>query len=397
MKLNKEIVIVAGARTAFGKFGGTLKDFSAIQLGVFAAQETIKRAGVKPEDVDHVVFGNASQTSADAIYMARHIALKAGLPQTTPALTLNRLCGSGFEAIIEGARQILLGESTMVLAGGTESMSQAPFVVRGTRFGVNLGQPMKFEDSLWEALSDPHCGFSMAQTAENLADKLKISRTDCDLYAYLSQMRAKDAILSGRLKDEIAPIEIKTRKGVKIFDTDEHPRPETTVEMLQTLAPYFKKDGTISAGNASGICDGAAAVLITTAEIAKAKGLKPLGRLISWGHAGVDPSIMGIGPVPSSQKALADAGLKVSDMDIVEINEAFAPQYIACEKELGLNREITNVNGGAIALGHPLAASGARLTLTALYELKRRGKKYGLASACIGGGQGVAVVIEALS
>ncbi|HNE82419.1 MAG TPA: acetyl-CoA C-acyltransferase, partial [bacterium] len=296
MKLNKEIVIVAGARTAFGKFGGTLKDFSAIQLGVFAAQETIKRAGVKPEDVDHVVFGNASQTSADAIYMARHIALKAGLPQTTPALTLNRLCGSGFEAIIEGARQILLGESTMVLAGGTESMSQAPFVVRGTRFGVNLGQPMKFEDSLWEALSDPHCGFSMAQTAENLADKLKISRTDCDLYAYLSQMRAKDAILGGRLKDEIAPIEIKTRKGVKVFDTDEHPRPETTVEMLQTLAPYFKKDGTISAGNASGICDGAAAVLITTAEIAKAKGLKPLGRLISWGHAGVDPSIMGMGP-----------------------------------------------------------------------------------------------------
>lgn len=396
MKLTKEIVIVNGARTAFGKFGGTLKDFTATDLGVFAAKEAIRRSGVKPEEIDHAVFGNASQTSADAIYLARHVALKAGLPITVPALTLNRLCGSGFEAIIEACRQILIGESTTVLAGGAESMSQAPFVVRGTRFGTNLGQPYKFEDQLWEALTDPFCGFSMAQTAENLADKLKISRMDCDLYAYLSQMRAKDAILGGRLKEEIAPVEIKTRKGVKVFDTDEHPRPETTVEALSTLPPYFKKDGTISAGNASGICDGAAAVIVTTMDNAKAKGWKPIGRIISWGIAGVEPSIMGIGPVPASQKALQDAGLKVADMDIVEINEAFAPQYIAVEKELGLNREVTNVNGGAIALGHPLAASGARLTLTALLELRRRGKKHGLASACIGGGQGAAIVVEAI-
>lgn len=396
MKINKELVIVNGARTAFGKFGGTLKDFSATDLGVIAAKGAMERSGVKVEEIDHVVFGNASQTSADAIYLARHVALKSGVPITVPALTLNRLCGSGFEAIIEASRQILIGESEVVLAGGAESMSQAPFVVRGTRFGVNLGQPMKFEDHLWEALTDPFCGFSMAQTAENLADKLKISRTECDLYAYLSQMRAKDAILSGRLKEEITPVEIKTRKGVKVFDTDEHPRPETTVEALSTLAPYFKKDGTISAGNASGICDGAAAVIVTTMETAKAKGWKPIGRILTWGIAGVDPSIMGIGPVPASQKALKNIDMKVDQMDIVEINEAFAPQYLAVEKELGLNREITNVNGGAIALGHPLAASGARLTLTALYELRRRKKKYGLASACIGGGQGAAIIVEAL-
>lgn len=397
MKLNQNLVIVDGARTAFGKFGGTVKDLTATDLGVEASKAAMKRAGVKPEDVDHVVFGNASQTSADAIYLARHVALRSGLPITTPALTLNRLCGSGFEAIIEACRQILIGESDVVLAGGAESMSQSPFVVRGTRFGVNLGQPMKFEDLLWEALTDPYCGFSMAQTAENLADKLKISRMECDLYAYLSQMRTKDAILGGRLKEEITPIEIKTRKGVKVFDTDEHPRPETTVEALQTLPPYFKKDGTISAGNASGICDGAAAVMVTTAETAKARGWKPIGRVITWGIAGVDPSIMGIGPVPSSQKALKNADMKVSDLDLVEINEAFAPQYLAVEKELGLDREITNVNGGAIALGHPLAASGTRLVLTALYELRRRKKKYALTSACIGGGQGTAVILESLA
>ncbi len=396
MKLTRDLVIVNGARTAFGKFGGTTKDMSAIDLGVVAAKGAIARSGARPEDIDHVVFGNASQTSADAIYLARHIALKSGLSISTPALTLNRLCGSGFEAIIEGCRQILIGESDVVLAGGAESMSQAPFVVRGTRFGVNLGQPMKFEDLLWEALTDPYCGFSMAQTAENLADKMKISRTECDLIAYLSQMRAKDAILGGRLKEEITPIEIKTRKGVKVFDTDEHPRPETTVEALQTLAPYFKKDGTITAGNASGICDGAAAVIVTTAETAKAKGWKPIGRVLTWGIAGVEPSIMGIGPVPSSQKALQNVDMKIADIDIVEINEAFAPQYLAVERELGLNREITNVNGGAIALGHPLAASGTRLVLTALYELRRRQKKYGLTSACIGGGQGTAMILEAI-
>ncbi len=396
MKLAKELVIVNGARTAFGKFGGSLKDFSATELGVLASKGAIQRAGVSPSEIDHVVFGNASQTSADAIYLARHVGLKAGVSKDVPGLTLNRLCGSGFEAIIEGCRQILIGESNVVLAGGAESMSQAPFVVRGTRFGVNLGQPMKFEDLLWEALMDPHCGFSMAQTAENLADRHKISRIDCDLYAYLSQMRAKDAILSGRLKEEITPIEIKTRKGVKIFDTDEHPRPDTTVESLSALPPYFRKDGTISAGNASGICDGAAAVIVTTMETAKSKGWKPIGKILTWGIAGVEPEIMGIGPVPSSRKALANVGMKIEDMHVVEINEAFAPQYIAVERELGLNREITNVNGGAIALGHPLAASGTRLVLTALFELRRRRQRYGLTSACIGGGQGTAMILEAI-
>lgn len=396
MKITKDLVVVGGARTAFGKFGGTLKDFTATDLGVSASKAAMERSGVAPSDIDHVVFGNASQTSADAIYLARHIGLKSGLSDQVPGLTMNRICGSGFESIIEACRQILIDESDVVLAGGTESMSQAPFAVRGTRFGTNLGQPMKFEDLLWEALLDPHCGFTMAQTAENLADRYKISRMDCDLYAYLSQMRAKDAILSGRLKDEIAAIEIKTRKGVKIFDADEHPRPETTVEALSTLAPYFKKDGTISAGNASGICDGAAAVIVTTMEKARSKGWKPLGRILTWGIAGVEPAVMGIGPAPASRKALSHVGLTVDDMHVVEINEAFAPQYIAVERDLKLNREITNVNGGAIALGHPLAASGTRLVLTALYELRRRKQKYGLTSACIGGGQGTAIVIESI-
>ncbi len=390
-----EVVFLSGVRTAFGAFGGSLRNMSAIDLGVVASKGALEKAGVTPGDINHVIFGNVLQTSADAIYLARHIGLKCGVPIPVPSLTVNRLCGSGFEAVVQGARLLISGEADTILAGGTESMSQAPHVIRDARWGLRLNQG-KLEDSLWEALTDPYCGFPMAQTAENLAEKYNISRAETDEYAYTTQMRCKDALTSGRLAEEVVDVEIKSRKGTKIFNQDEHPRPETTLEGLAKLPAYFKKDGTVSAGNASGIVDGAAALVLTTRATAEEKGLKPLGRLISWGNAGVEPSIMGIGPVDASKIALKRANLTLEQMDLVEVNEAFAPQYLAVEKELGLDRKITNVNGGAVAIGHPLAATGARLTLTILHELRRRGGKYGLASACIGGGQGMTVIVEAL-
>jgi acetyl-CoA acetyltransferase family protein len=393
----KDVVLLAGARTPFGKFGGTLKDFTATDLGVLAAEEALRRSGVKPEEVNHVVFGNVLQTSADACYLARHVGLRAGVPLEVPALTVNRLCGSGFEAIIEGARQIMLGESKLVLAGGTESMSQAPHVIRGARWGLRLNEG-KLEDSLWEALLDSYCGYSMAQTAENLAEREGITRQASDEYAYRSQMAAKEAWESGRLAEEVVPVEVPGRKGQKaLFTQDEHMRPETTLEGLAKLPPYFKEGGTITAGSASGIVDGAAALVVAHAGYAEAQGLKPLGRLVAWGVSGVEPSVMGIGPVEASKIALKNAGLRLEQMDLVEVNEAFSPQYLAVEKVLGLDRNRTNVNGGAIAIGHPLGATGARLTLTLLLELRRRGGRYGLASACIGGGQGSAVIVEAFS
>lgn len=389
-----EVVLLAGARTPFGKFGGSLKDFTATDLGVLAAQEALRRSGAKPEDIDHVVFGNVLQTSADACYLARHVGLRAGVPIEVPALTVNRLCGSGFEAVIEAARQIMLGESHVVLAGGTESMSQAPHVIRGARWGLRLNEG-KLEDSLWEALLDSYCGYSMAQTAENLAEREGISRQAADEYAYRSQMAAKDAWESGRLAEEVMPVEIPGRKGEKVlFSRDEHMRPETTLEGLAKLAPYFKKDGTITAGNASGIVDGAAALVVAHADYAKKHGIKPLGRLVAWGISGVEPAVMGIGPVEASKIALQRADLSLPQIDLVEVNEAFSPQYLAVEKVLGLDRDRTNVNGGAIAIGHPLGATGARLTLTLLMELHRRHGRYGLASACTGGGQGAAVIVE---
>lgn len=391
----QDVVFLSGVRTAFGMFGGALKKFSAIELGTIAAKGALEKSGVSPDDVNHVVFGNVLQTSADAIYMARHIGLKSGVPVAVPALTVNRLCGSGFEAIVQGARMLKLGEADFVLAGGTESMSQAPHVIRDARWGLRLNQG-KLEDYLWEALLDPYCGCQMAQTAENLADQYSISRTAVDEYAHLSQMRTKAAWDSGRLAAEVVPVEIKSRKGTKIFNVDEHLRPETTPEGLAKLAAYFKEDGTVTAGNASGIVDGAAALVLTTMSKAEERGLKPIGRLVGWGNVGVEPSIMGIGPVDASKAALQNTGLTLDQMDLVEINEAFSSQYLAVEKELGLDREKTNVNGGAIAMGHPLAATGARLTATILHELRRRGGKYGLASACIGGGQGMTVVVEAL-
>ncbi|MCG8604481.1 acetyl-CoA C-acetyltransferase [bacterium] len=389
-----DVVFLSGVRTAFGTFGGALRDLSAIELGTIAARGALEQSGVKAEDINHVVLGNVLQTSADAIYMARHIGLKSGVPVPVPALTVNRLCGSGFEAIVQGARMLKLGEADFVLTGGTESMSQAPHIIRGARWGLRLNQG-DLEDYLWEALLDPYCGCQMAQTAENLADQYKISRQAVDEYAYTSQMRAKQAWDSGRLAEEVVPVEIQSRKGTKVFQVDEHLRPETSLEGLAKLPPYFKKDGTVTAGNASGIVDGAAALVLTTRAKAVEHGLKPLGRLVAWGNAGVEPSIMGIGPVDASKAAFRNADMTLDQMDLVEVNEAFSPQYLAVEKELGLDRDKTNVNGGAIAIGHPLAATGARLTATILHELRRRDARYGLASACIGGGQGMSIIVEA--
>ena len=389
----KEIVILEGARTPFGEFCSSLKDVSATDLGVVASKEAIQRSQVKPEQINHVVFGNALQTSADAIYLARHVGLKSGLPISTPAMTINRLCGSGLQAMVSGAQLLLLDEADFVLAGGAENMSQAPHVIRGGRWGFDLGKG-QLEDTLWSSLTDPYCGCSMAITAENLAEKYKISRQEQDEYAHRSQKQAALAWQKCWIKEEIAPVEIKNRKGESILvEKDEHMR-ETSLESLAKLKPYFRKDGFVTAGNASGICDGAAAVVLTTKEKAQKSGLKYLGKILAWDYAGVDPSIMGIGPVYAIQKVLKKAGLKLDQIDLFEINEAFAAQYLAVEKELGLDRDKVNVNGGAIALGHPLAASGARLSLTLLYEMKRRKAKYGVASLCIGGGQGIAAVFE---
>lgn len=396
-KQPREVLFLSGRRTPFGTFGGTLRGFTATDLGVHAASAAIESAGIESGVVQHVVFGNALQTSADAIYLARHVGLRANVPVETPALTLNRLCGSGFQAIVSGAEQILLGEADVVLCGGTESMSQAPHMVRGARWGdLRLGEAGNyFEDLLWAALTDPHCGLSMAQTAERLAEQRGITREQADTVALNSQHRAKAAWDAGKFDVEVAPITVKGRKGDVVFNTDEHMRPDTTMEGLAKLRPYFKKDGLVTAGNASGIGDGAAATVIASREWADRNGAKPIGRLVSWGIVGVPPDIMGIGPAPASRKALERAGLALEDMDLVEVNEAFAPQYAAVAHDLGLDPEKTNVNGGAIAITHPLAASGARITIHLLHELRRRGGRYGLGSACIGGGQGMAVIVEA--
>lgn len=393
-KLSKSIVVVGAKRTAFGTMQGALKAVSATDLAVHAAKAALAQSGVGLDAIGHVIIGNVMQTSPDAIYCARHVGLKAGLPITTPALTVNRLCGSGFQAVVNGAEQLLLGEAEAVLVGGAENMTQAPHVLRGARDGWAFGKAPQVEDSLWNALTDSYCNTPMAITAENLATKYGISRKDCDDYALSSQQRWATANEKGAFKDEIAPMTIQQRKGTIEFAVDEHPRPQTTPEVLAKLAPVFKKDGVVTAGNASGICDGAACLVLTTEDFAKAKGLRPLARVVQWGVAGVDPSLMGIGPAPAIKLALARAELKASEIDLFEVNEAFAPQYLAVEKELGLPREKTNVNGGAIALGHPLGASGARITAHLVYELARRGGRYAVGSACIGGGQGLAVVLE---
>ncbi|HWR36036.1 MAG TPA: acetyl-CoA C-acetyltransferase [Clostridia bacterium] len=393
-----DIAIVSGVRTPMGRYCGKLRDFTAMELAAVAAQEAIKRSGVDANDFDHAIFGNAQQTSGDALYGARHVALRAGLPIETPALTVNRLCGSGMQAIVSGAQLIQLGEAKTVLAGGMESMSQAPHVIRGMRWGVGLGEG-KLEDSLMVALLDTYCGLYMANTAELYAEQHGITREAMDEFALRSQKRAGDAQQACRLGEEITPVALKNRKGEptgELFDKDDHLRPDTTMETLAKLRPAFGKNGTVTAGNASGIVDGGAAVVLMSVDDAQKRGLAPTGRIVSWGIAGVEPKIMGSGPVPASKLALAKAGLKLDDIDLIEVNEAFAAQYLAVEKELGLDREKVNVNGGAIALGHPLGATGTRLVITLLYELRRRKAKYGLATACIGGGQGIAMIVENL-
>ena len=390
-----DVVIVAGARTAMARYTGAFKDISAIELGAAASREAIRRAGADPAEFDHAIFGNVMQTSADALYGARHVALKAGLKIETPAVTVNRLCGSGIESIAQAAMRILLGDSTLVLAGGMENMTQSPHVIRGARNGFKLGEG-KLEDSLMTGLLDTYCGCNMAETAENVAAEAGVTRKDSDEYALRSQQAAEAAVQAGKMNDEIVPVEVKAGRKTELFSADDHRRPETTMETLSKLSPAFRKDGIVTAGNASGIVDGAAAVVVTHAKTADARGWKPLGRIVSWATVGVDPRIMGIGPVPASKKALGAAGLKIAQINRVEVNEAFAPQYLAVERGLGLDRAKTNVNGGAIALGHPLGASGTRLILTLLLELRRENLRYGLATACIGGGQGIAMIVEAM-
>jgi len=393
---NKDVVFLSGVRTGFGTFGGSLKDHTATDLGAIAARCALERSRAPAAAVGHTVFGNSLQTSADAIYCARHVGLKAGLPIEVPAVTVNRLCGSGFEAITQGAQLILLGEANAVLCGGTESMSQAPHVIRGARWGIRLGPAGPLEDVLWEALRDPQCGLSMAETAENLAQRYNLTRKEADEVALASQQRAKQAWADCVFQDEVIPVPVKDKKGQAVeFRADEHMRPNTTLDVLMSLKPYFKKDGLVTAGNASGICDGAAATVIASEDFAKTEGLQPIGRLVAWAVAGVEPKYMGIGPAPAARKVLQKAGMKLEQMDLVEVNEAFAPQYLAVERELGLDRARTNVHGGAIAIGHPLAASGTRITVHLLHALRQRKKRFGLGSACIGGGQGAAVIVEA--
>ena len=393
--MSKDVFIIGGARTPMTEYVGALKDVSALELGAIAAKGAFTKTGVKPEWIDHVVIGNVLQTSSDAIYGARHVGLKAGVPIEVPALTVNRLCGSGIQAAVSGAQLIQLDEADVVLTGGIESMSQAPHVVRGLRSGLRLGQG-KLEDYLYEALLDPYCGLFMAQTAEKCAGKYGITREEQDAFALRSQQRAAAAWNECRFKDEVVPVEIKTRKGVTVVDKDDHLRPDTTMEGLAKLPSAFSKDGTVTAGNASGIVDGGAALILASERAVQEKGLTPVARLVNWAVVGVDPSYMGMGPAPATRRALDRARLTLSDLDLIEVNEAFAGQYLAVEKELGLDRDKVNVNGGAIALGHPLGMSGTRLLLTVTNELRRRNKKYGLATACIGGGQGIAAIVEAL-
>jgi acetyl-CoA acyltransferase 2 len=391
----REIVILSAVRTAFGTMGGALKGMSATDLAVPTASAALAKAGIGGDEVDHVIYGNVLQTAADAIYLPRHVGLKVGTPEGVPALGVNRLCGSGFQAVITAAEQILTGQAQVVLCGGTESMSQAPHVTWGMREGARLGQPPKMLDLLWECLTDSYTGLPMAMTAENLAVQYGLSREDVDAVAIASQDRWAAAQAAGRFADEIVPLELKSRKGTVTFAVDEHPR-ASTMETLAKLPPVFKKDGFVTAGNASGICDGAASLVVADAAWAEARGLSPIARLVGWGVSGCDPKVMGIGPVPAAKRALESTGMQLSDLALVEVNEAFAPQYLAVERALGLDRSITNVNGGAIALGHPLGASGARITATLIHELRRRKERFGLGSACIGGGQGIAVIVEAL-
>ncbi|KAM4707504.1 3-ketoacyl-CoA thiolase, mitochondrial [Discoglossus pictus] len=394
MSLLRGIFVVAAKRTPFGTYGGLLRDHSATDLGEIAAKAALAAGNVAPELVDSVVFGNVAQTSADAIYLARHVGLRVGIPIPVPALTVNRLCGSGFQSVVNGCQEISLRESDIVLCGGSENMSQAPYAVRNIRFGTKFGVDLKLEDTLWAGLTDAHIKTPMAITAENLGEKYSVTRQDCDKYAFQSQQRWKAAQDAGYFAAEMAPVEIKTKKGTVKMEQDEHPRPQTTLEQMAKLPSVFKKDGMVTAGNASGVSDGAGAVILASEEAVTKHKLTPLARIVSYHVSGCDPKIMGFGPVPAITEALNKSDLKLQDMDLVEVNEAFAAQYLSVERALGLNPEKTNVNGGAIALGHPLAASGSRITSHLVHELRRRNGKYAVGSACIGGGQGIAIILE---
>jgi acetyl-CoA acyltransferase 2 len=391
------IVFLSAVRTGFGTFGGSLKDVTVTDFTTVAAKAAIERAGVDAADIDSAIFGNVLYTTANSVYFSRHVALKSGMREESSALTVNRLCGSGFQAVVSGAHEILLGDSKACLVGGADSMSQAPHVAR-VRWGVPLGKSPPLEDTLWAALTDENAGLAMAETAENLAVKYRIDRGCVDDFALRSQQLARDAWAANAFADEIIPVPVRNpkTKQVEMFARDEHMRPDSTIEGLAKLKPVFREGGVVTAGNASGIGDGAGAMVITSESFAKARGLKPLGRLVSWGIAGVDPKIMGIGPVPASRKALAAAGLTLDDMDIVEINEAFSAQTCAVQRELSIPLEKLNRQGGAIAISHPLAASGARITAHLLHTLRAEGKRYGLGSACIGGGQGIALIVESI-
>ncbi len=390
----QDLVILDGARTPMAEFSGSFSDLSAIDLGVRAASAALERSGVEPAAIDHAVVGNALQTSPDAIYGARHVALKAGVPDGVPALTVNRLCGSGIQAIISGAHAILAGEAETCLVGGMENMTQAPHCIWGARNGLKLGQG-QLSDLLMVALLDSYCGCYMAQTSNNLAREFGIGRVEQDEFAALSQRRAAAAWESGRLAEEVVPVEVGRGKRARTVERDEHLRPETTVETLARLPTVFDPEGFVTAGNASGIVDGAAMLVLSTAERATGSGRTPLGRIRSWSVVGVEPSRMGIGPAPAIRQALERAGMTLGDLDLLEINEAFAGQILAVVRELELDVDKLNVNGGAIALGHPLGATGARIVLTLLKELGRRGGGVGAAAACIGGGQGIAMILEA--
>jgi len=399
----REVLIVAGARTAMteyetgmtgdGRPGGAFKNLSAIELGAHAARAALARAEIEPRAIDHVIFGNAIQSAPEMIYGARHVGLKSGVPLEVPALTVNRLCGSGIQSIITGTQLIQLGEATTVLAGGMENMSQCPHIIRGARSGFRLGQG-KLEDLLMAALLDPYCGLMMAQTAEKLAHRYGLTREEQDAFAVRSQCEAGRAQVAGLFKEEITPVPVKQGGKEVVIERDDHLRPESTLEQLAKLPVVFSKDGFVTAGNASGIVDGGAAIVLQAADAAPG-GRTHLGTVRDWAIVGVEPSEMGIGPAPAIRKLLEKQGLQLAAIDLFEINEAFSGQYLAVERELGLDRERVNVNGGAIALGHPLAATGTRLVLTLLLELRRRGRRLGIASACIGGGQGIAILVAA--
>ncbi|MCL6452522.1 MAG: acetyl-CoA C-acetyltransferase [Alicyclobacillus sp.] len=392
----EDVVILDGARTPFGSFGGSLAAETATRLGSIAAAEALRRAGVEPEMVDNVVFGSVIQSHNGAAYLARHVGLSAGVPEEVPALTVNRLCGSGLQAVLTAAKDIRLGDSRVGLVGGAESMSLTPYVLRGARFGYRMGDAVAI-DMLSEVLTDCHSNCPMGITAENLANRYRVSREEQDEFALLSHQRAAAAAKVGRLAEEIVPVPVTDRRGERLVADDEHIRTDASMAGLSRLRPAFLADGTVTAGNSSGINDGAAALVIAAASIAAEREWPVLGRVVSYGVAGVDPAYMGIGPVPAVRRALKRAGLTPADIALWEVNEAFAAQYLSVERELQLPRERTNVNGGAIALGHPVGASGARLLLTLLYELRARSERYGVASLCIGGGQGIAMVVENLA